>query len=387
MKTNKYDVIIVGAGPAGSTIGYLLAKKGKKVLVVDKENFPRKKLCGGLLTEKNINLMKNIFGKVDWNNFIDSSYNSFGIYHNLLGKICKYNSPVNKLYFVNREIFDKYLLDQAISLGCIFLKSNVVKTNKNSIITDTGEEFFGDFIVGADGTNSVVRKNITSKIQKNKFTTAFEIEVKYSDLKCFEKNNIFPQIYFGNINNGYAWVFPKKNKVIIGIGGLTNKNNIRESFLSFLKSVLKSNPKNYLSKIQGFPVPLHNFIKNPIKENTVLIGDAAGLIEPITGEGIYFAMVSGYHAAQEILSGKLNNNSYKKRMEKEVYRLLNQATFVKKFFFNQKIFPFAMLKMKKNDKYCQYYFDLLSGKIDYIQYVKNIIFFRFNGGIGSTGVK
>lgn len=346
---DKYDAVVIGGGPSGSAAAYTLAKKGKKVLIIDKDKFPRQKLCGGMMTEKDIKLLKKIFDHISFKKIIDSTFSTYEIYHKKFGLLNSYTSAKDKIYLVNRKIFDNYLFQKAIKLGCAFKQKN---------ITDL-KQIKAPLIIGADGANSVVRRAFKEKINNKNYALALEIEADKKDVIAIK----YPRIYFGYINYGYAWVFPRHDKMIIGIGAITSKNkeNIRTTFVKFLKDVLTVDYKKY--QIYGHPLPTQNYIKDPIKDNLRLVGDAAGFIEPLTGEGIYFALNSGYLAAQ---------NTYKYR---PIQKLLRQAEFMKNIFYHPLIHRFAMTCLKKNPAHCKSFFDLISGKIDYFGYIKSILNF------------
>ncbi len=112
-----YDVIVVGGSCAGSTAAFILAKAGKRVLVIDKASFPRKKLCGGMLTDKTLALVENIYGRHCLSEVIDSVYSTFGAYHATLGEICTPSSAEHRLHIVERALLDSYFLREAGRAG------------------------------------------------------------------------------------------------------------------------------------------------------------------------------------------------------------------------------------------------------------------------------
>lgn len=373
----KYDVIVVGGSCAGAAAGYRLAKAGKSVLIIDKAVFPRKKLCGGMVPDKTITLLKDVYGEAVSENIpIDSMCSSFGIFHATLGKVSKQSHPSNKLYFVDREVFDHFFLNQSESAGCeVLCGHKVTEVKQNSVITDSGQEIFSSFIIGADGANSMVRKSLYSETKKEDFTIGLEVDIDYNQLNCFDNGGgVYPKIYFGFMNFGYGWVFPKKEYATVGLGGMVHKNNVnmRQLFKIFLKSLLK-NGNSVPDKFSGFPVPCHNLIKKPGHNNILLCGDAAGLVEPITGEGIYFAILSGKLAARSLLDTDDPTERYNRLIRKEILPLFRQALFMRPLFFNPRIFSYAMHKMMNNGKYCKYYLDLLSGELDYTGYIKTVL--------------
>jgi geranylgeranyl reductase family protein len=373
----KYDVIVAGGSCAGAAAGFSLTKAGKSVLIIDKAVFPRKKLCGGMVPEKTMTLLKDVYGEAVSENIpIDSTCSAFGIFHATLGKVCKYSHPSNKLYFVDRGTFDHFFLNQAQAAGCeVLCGHKVTEVKENSVTMDSGEEIFSSIIIGADGANSMVRKSLSSEIKKEDYTIGLEVDIDYNQLNCFDdEGGVYPKIYFGFMNFGYGWVFPKKAFATVGLGGMVHKNNVnvRQLFSTFLKSLLK-NGNPVPDRFSGFPVPCHNLIKKPGLGNILLCGDAAGFVEPITGEGIYFAILSGQLAARAILGSDDPADRYNRLIRKRVFPLFRQALFMRPLFFNPRIFSYAMHKMMNNGKYCKYYLDLLSGELDYRGYIKTAL--------------
>jgi flavin-dependent dehydrogenase len=117
----------------------------------------------------------------------------------------------------------------------------------------------------------------------------------------FQGFNDWPVIYFGFIPWGYAWSFPGLEKQIVGICGLQKKvgPHFRDYFEIFIKRL--SIPENKISKLRGHPLPYGNFLRQPGCRNVLLLGDAAGLVDPLLGEGIYYAHKSGQIAAAAVL--------------------------------------------------------------------------------------
>lgn len=369
------DVVIIGASCGGAAAGYTLAKSGKNVALIDKSTFPRNKLCGGMVTEKTIKLLHNIYGDFPHNEIIDTEYSSYGIYHKDYGKICKFTDDNRRLYFVERAVFDNFFYKKAADVGCsIYAGNKVVDVKNNSVILSTGEEIYSKIIIGADGAHSIVRKSISKQIRKDLYTYGLEIDLDYNEVSCFNDDVIYPKIYFGYVKRGYIWIFPKRNHISVGIGGPVYK--IKESLLTiltrFLQQILKYDACQK-HRIKGYPIPIHNVVAKPFKNNILLIGDAAGLIEPITGEGIYFAILSGRLAATSILNGNNYSIKYNESLHSDDFSTIKQGHIIRKFFYNPWVQRYAMYKMKHNAKYCKYYFDILAGEIDYIDYLKKTL--------------
>ncbi len=355
-----YDVIIVGGGPAGSTAGIVLSKAGFNVLILDKAKFPRDKLCGGALTFKTELLLKKI-GIFDYDSIIDYKTKEYGIFWKTR-EIFKGKSDYNFL-FVKRKVYDFFLLEKAREKGAKVLENQKVidiDFSKKTIITSSGKSFRYKYLIGADGVNSIVRKLAEKQgLIKNlrwKENLANAIEI-YIDRK-FLKNKIdYPYIILGYVNWGYSWIFPNKNQVVLGIGGLISKNkDLSKKFYSFLNDFISDYKPD---KILGHTIPFGNYIRKPVFKNILLVGDAGGITNPASGEGIYSAQKSGELAGVSIIQAEKN----KKDLEKTYTYLLNNFVY-KEFDRDQKIRNIAY--PLSNPFFTKWIFNLFSKKLEKI---------------------
>ncbi len=312
------DVIIVGGGPGGSTAGYILSKLGLDVLIIDKRIFPRPKLCGGLISLKTLDLLKNIFKEplstLQEKGVINYYTSRYEINYKFEKTISKGFSSY-PFYFVDRRVYDNYLLKKAKEVGTKVIEGNKVKQVdliSREVLLSNGVKFKSKFIIGADGVNSVIRQEFIRNrlIKKNQWqhnlATALECFIDRNDLK--EDKFHYPILSFGFVKYGYAWLFPNKEKIIIGVGALNRKNNgyfvkAIKDFMSALKINLEIVPK-----ISGHPIPYGNFDINPVfKNNVILIGDAGGVVDPLWGEGIFYAQKTAEFASFAILKNIREN--------------------------------------------------------------------------------
>jgi geranylgeranyl reductase family protein len=328
----EYDVAIIGAGPAGSTAAYIIGKLGFNVILIDKCSFPRDKLCGGLISAKTMKLLERTFDETEDSlnkkRIINFSSNKFQF-------ICK-NKNLAKCWtkvpthFVERTVYDKFLVDKAISSGIKFIQDEEVEKvdlDSNILVTSKRNKIIYKYLIGADGANSIVRKEFEKIGVLNKDTwldnLGFALEVLIDKDKLpFERDMM--HLHFGYIKNGYAWIFPNKNKVVIGIGGLMKdlkERNLKTIFSDFLISLGldKKTVETSIKEMKGHPIPFGNFIERPLYKNTILIGDAAGLVNSVTGEGIYYAQRSAEIGADAIV--KDHNNQGK--LDEEYLNNLN----------------------------------------------------------------
>nr|WP_321260183.1 geranylgeranyl reductase family protein [uncultured Pseudodesulfovibrio sp.] len=324
--TQQFDTIICGGGLAGSAAGFSLARAGHSVAILDRASFPRKKLCGGLLTWKSVKLLEHLYGEtpgllsnVGALNFASNQY----AIHTFDGLLAEGETSF-PFHFVDRTVFDAHLLAKAETAGAtVFQETKVVACDlKKGIITcNNGETFQGKYIIGADGANSVVRKafpNIDRDRMKQLMAATIEIRL---DAKDFPRPVKYPELYIGFMEAGYGWVFPNHNTVIVGICGLKSDNHkfsqLFKEYLDFLKVDSKAIPD-----LQGHPLPYGNYLEDPVFGVTLLAGDAGGFVEPLFGEGIFFAMCSGMYAGEAVAHGLATNTNpgpvYTRRLHQQI---------------------------------------------------------------------
>ena len=309
----KYDVIIVGGGPAGSTAAKILSEKGVKTLLIDKDRFPRDKPCGGGLPCRAIQR----FPYIKKEGLIESySYGGYAYY-----QISKYelqhigDDPL--IGMVIRKKFDHGLIKIAIDSGCeIKQNSRVIDAKitdkKAKVFLENGESVDSEIIIGADGVNSVIAKKTGLRSRDfqrgicvlQEFKTGERVVEEYFT----EKRLCYIHSRFKDVS-GYGWVFPKKDHINIGIGEMirssrnSRKVNLLEVYKEYIKMLKhqKIIPKDLkVGRCIGGALPIYPLEKT-YSHRVILVGDAAGIISCTTGEGIYYAMSSGEHAANTIL--------------------------------------------------------------------------------------
>ncbi|KYK20583.1 hypothetical protein AYK21_05860 [Thermoplasmatales archaeon SG8-52-2] len=324
----KYDVVIVGAGPAGSTAAKFLSEKGINVLLLDKDKFPRDKPCGGGIPIRVFNRYSYI-----QKGLIDSySYSAFA-YSPSLKYIMKLHREKPLIAMILRKNFDNELVKLAIDSGVDFQDGKTVvdiKITKNSakVTLDDKTLIESEIVIGADGVWSIVAKK-----------TGLCKDYKNICMCLFQEYNLGSEVldqYLGkertchihvkvNRTSGYGWVFPKKKHVNIGITQFKQvidqqkrKIRIKDTYESYLEILKKDNviPDNLKKeKIRGAALPTRPLEKT-YSDRLIICGDAAGFANPVTGEGIYHAMVSGEIAAEVIAKALEKGNTSEKFLSK-----------------------------------------------------------------------
>jgi len=316
-----FDVIIVGAGPAGAAAAYYLAKAGVKVLLLEKKKLPRFKPCAGGISSKFLaslpfEVSKSVKGKVSKIKYFYNLDDPFEVKLDIT------------MAMLNREEFDYLLVQDAARLGAELIDNVQISEikmgqDKIKILTDKGD-FFGKFLIGADGVHSFVGRRV-GLLNKRKIWSAFEVELEGLN---HDVDTAF--FGFGQLKQGYSWSFPKMDYSSVGIGGKGSKNFVTEfeKWLGFLG--YKGRRKEL--KIYAHPIPevevgakLHN-------DKVLLLGDAAGLVDPITGEGIRHAILSAQIATEVILTGKIDE--YSRRIYKRISADFRYAYLMRWIFVN-----------------------------------------------------
>jgi geranylgeranyl reductase len=277
---NEYDVIIIGAGPAGLSCAAGLQKTHKTVLILEKNKEISPKVCAGGLTTKieSLGLFLNI---------ADISFSSVKI--NVPGKtkIISIDKPF--VGTIDRGKLGRILSEKL--LGNIDIKTNteVKKIDENFIEAD-GQKIKYKYLVGADGGNSLVRRFLGLETKKFLVALQYIIPKKFQQLELFFDASLF--------GSGYAWIFPHKNYVSIGCcrnGKPTKSGEFKNNFEKWLIA------KNIDTKETKPESGIINFDYRGFDfGNKFLIGDAAGFASGLTGEGIYFGIASGQEVARKI---------------------------------------------------------------------------------------
>lgn len=310
---NKYDVIIAGAGPAGSTAGYLLSKAGLKVLIIDKSTFPRKKLCAGLITYKTVKLLERVFDET-----VDSlkekgliNYES-GCYEIFCrDKLISRRKTEVPFRFIERESYDYFLLNKALEAGAELVEGDGIGLRsldilKSSVTTMSGKKYSSDIIIGADGVNSRIRRSFLVDLfgredWSGNLASAHEIFLSRESVR---KNFEHPALFFDYIDWGYAWIFPNRDQLKIGMCALKKRNreDVLTAFRAFLADIDLDGKAE--EKIHSYVLPYGSFLTSPVFRNVMLVGDAAGFADPLLGEGIFYAQRSAELVSHAILEGR-----------------------------------------------------------------------------------
>ena len=321
-----YDVIVVGLGPAGATAAHRLAEKGFRVLAIDRRPFPRYKPCGGGVTAK----VEKVIGS-DFKEVVEREI--YGIRFTFRGEddiTAESERPI--AYLVMRDRFDSHLVEKARDAGVEVVEGErvtgvVEEKGVVEVVTPNGRYTSG-FVVGADGAAGVVASS--TGLNPNRRIAVLldgELNVEEGILAEFNGHLHFD---FGTIPYGYGWVFPKRNRLSVGVGSLRGRvKNLRKSYGDFLEQqkIVRGimGEKRY-----GATLPVFDGVSRLSTDRVLLTGDAAALADPFTGEGIYYAVKSAI-IASEVLEGVIGGDAvtglkeYDVRVAEEICSQLEYA--------------------------------------------------------------
>lgn len=315
-------IAVIGAGPAGSSSAYFLRQDGHEVFLID-PIAPHEKTCGGGVPVKCIRKFPEFYADFE---------GSKDLYESMIfsfegNDFCRVPMPGGMGIF-SREKHDAHIFKKALDAGVIFFKEKFKDCQKNDsgwqVITDH-QSLQVDFIVGADGATSRVRNRLAGKLPRESYFKAADYLINRTDLPLhigFQKNL-----------NGYLWVFPRKGNTSVGIVDFEDNSPLRHQILSDYFQKFNLTESDIIKKRSALIPSLR---KKDVKEVQVcgdgwaLVGDAAGLAEPVTGEGIYYALCTAKLMSQCLKSGKDYNVLWKKEFrqivtESEVSRMAFRA--------------------------------------------------------------
>ena len=306
MKETNYlttDVVVIGAGPAGSTCAYLLKKAGVDCMLFDQAEFPRDKICGGGLTVKTYTLLQELMPQLHY------EFKSIKKIRLLIDNknVCEF-VPSDEVRIVGRKEFDYALLQQYIQIGGQFERGSFSKYEEQSdgkllVTLKSGKQILCKYLVGADGANSQVRKQMAGDYDGSILALEQYVE---------KRKDVMEVEFSRHYNGGYYYWFPSVNYDVVGYGDYST------SFEKF-REILKEKGIAE-TKIKGAYVSMKD-VKSD-NDHIILIGDAGGFANKITAEGLYYAFATGrnaYRAITENIPFSETNKAIFKKKKNEVY--------------------------------------------------------------------
>lgn len=360
--SQTFDVIIIGAGPSGSAAARVVCRAGLSVALIDKAVFPRDKLCGGLVTGRARTQYREVFnGDLDPDLFQAHSQIAFHAGDTRLGDI----QTTPTLYLTMRREMDAHLLGLALATGAEdFTGQRIaqIDTDTPKVTLEDGTVLSGKILIGADGVNSAVARALFGRaFDPARIGFALEVEAPLGP----ETDTI--RIDFDAASWGYGWRFPKAQSTTIGVGGLQAPNPDMKARLADYRAKLDDQAS---CPVKGHFLPFGDFKRVPGRGHVLLVGDAAGLVDPITGEGIAYAFQSGAMAGAAavgvIAAGRPQDALRRyRRALRPVHRGLRMAGWLRPLIFAPRFTPLFRRAFGRSSVVKGAYLRLLAGEVEY----------------------
>ena len=290
----RFDAIVVGAGPAGSAAAHRLASGGASVLLLDRARFPRDKPCGGGLTGRAVRLLIEPVDSV-----VEDRATCVRLRAHYRGGYER-QSAEPLVLLTQRTRLDALLAERAADAGADFRDRTRVDEIEGTTVRFAGGSATGDVLIGADGANGVVARSLGLAAEMT-HGVALEGNASYD---AVYRSTVL--LEFGVVPGGYGWLFPKAEHLNVGVGGWQAEGPKLREHLARLCHVygLKIDE---LTGLRGHRLPMRRAGAVLARGRAAVIGDAAGLVDPFSGDGIYEALLSAKlvsGAALDVLAGK-----------------------------------------------------------------------------------
>lgn len=348
-----YDAIVVGAGIGGATAAYELGARGQRVLVLERERLPRYKPCAGGVGRAVLQSFRLALDDVIENEIheVRASFRGWGYTRHIL--------PDRPVVTVMRDRLDYAVLCQARAEVRDGVMVVAVHEDETGVTVETadGTAYRARYVVGADGAGSRVARSLGLRRQA-RLGVALEAEVPADDatMARWRGTALF---LFGTLDKGYLWVFPKRNHLSVGVGTLGRPEHRLREHLRHQMARLGLHLDNV--PLHGHPLPICTRTEPLQSRRCVLVGDAAGLLDPLTGEGIRHAIHSARLAAEAIAAGDLYH--YTRLVQIRIGAPLRQALGLAYIFY---YLPFISFVLGVRNRFITPDFArMLNGELDY----------------------
>src|SRR5215475_14235384 len=311
---DRFDAIVVGAGPAGSTTAYRLARAGARVCMIDRARFPRDKPCGGGLTLRAVRELP-----VSVEPVVEDRVDTLELGFRYSRRWSRRASEPLVLMTQRRRL-DAFLAEQAAAAGAEFrdgVKVTAVEQDDDGVtFRFDGSAATAPVAIGADGVNGLTARAVGLTGRRSH---GVALEGNVAHVHAREDYRGRAVVELGTVPGGYAWVFPKGDHVNVGVGGWESEGpRLREHLERACDGY--GLPAERLESLRGYRLPMRSAGARSRSGRVLLVGDAAALVDPLSGDGMYEAFVSARLAADAVLSGDLD--AYEPALERELGRTL-----------------------------------------------------------------
>ncbi len=333
-----HDLIVAGAGPAGSTAARAAALQGLDTLILEKQPFPRYKPCGGALSDKAASILDFSLPCEICERAITGARVHFR------DQVLERHKSFSLTTLITRSRFDHFLLQKAGEAGAGIKTQKVLDfQDKGDYVSVKTRECIHQcrFLVISSGCQDRLKNRIQGPDKRESMGICLVAEIKEDDSKIDERLAGTLDIHLGVAEGGYGWIFPHRGYYCVGIGGLAaGLHHPRQVMLQFLKK----NGFSEKQRLSGHQIPQGGNRRTIARGRVLLAGDAAGFVDAFSGEGICYALASGKNAGQAVGEAPAAEvaQAYAKKCRKDFGEELQYALFFAKMMHS---FPEIFLRM------------------------------------------
>ena len=367
--SGHYDVIVLGAGPAGSGAAKRAADLGLSVALIDRAVFPRHKLCGALVSPRALAAIADVHGAPLPDEICLASRQ---VAFKWSGEVLREIDAPYPLTYTTRLDLDHWLQRSALAAGAANLEGTRVaeiREGENALLLEDGRRLTFGVLIGADGAASPVARHLFGRaFDPDKIAFAFETEVADP---CAP--DALMSIDFRIVRWGYGWNFPKRATRTIGLGGIKSVDQDLKALMN--DYLLQEGVDPATVTIKGAHLPGGDYRARPGRGNVLLAGDAAGFVDAITGEGIALAIESGAlaaeAAAQAIRAGDPSraDRAYFARA-KPIQSELDRVRRIRGIVYAEAFESQFKSRLTTSDWVASSFFEVLAGRMTYAQVEK-----------------
>lgn len=354
------DILVVGGGPAGSTLARMLAASGREAVIIDKASFPRPKACGGGVPPRTVDCLG-----LDLAPVASGTVTSVALAGAWFGKPHVFALDRPSLV-VNRAVFDAFLLAQARAAGCRVIENvplRRLERNGEAYRIEAGDDTIQARVVCAcDGVFSPTARHLGFDVLSRGFCLEGVVPCGDGVDDAFRHRATF---HLALLRRGYGWSFPRGEGYAVGAGGAFAKGRGVDAAVDRLCRELPELGGRRPVHLRGGMIPdYRGRRKRYVDGNACLVGDAAGLVDPLTGEGIFYAVRSAQLAAEGILKNDLAR--YESALADELLPELDAARRLARRF---RILPARLfggvMRLRRFEQKARAFVDVLSGRCGY----------------------
>lgn len=363
------EIAIVGGGPSGARAAWKLARGGARVTILDPSH-PREKPCGGGVSGRGLALVSDAIGGSLHGQVIRTARlrTSDGRSTAVPLPLSRTPSGPASLVVASRRDFDSALLAAATAAGATVMPARVRDVSRQDgrwrLQLPGGRSIAADWIIGADGTNSLVRRRVLAPFRRDQLSiaTGYFAEGATSDEIVLEIVSDPP---------GYLWSFPRPDHIAIGIGAQADAGATPESLRQRTRRWIDDAQLAPEARLVPYSWPIPTLAGADVRAlvasgpGWLLAGDAAGLVDSITREGIFFALQSGDHAASALLDSRDPARAYAERLQDEIVPELAKAAHFKAGFFQPRFVRLMLKALTESAAIREIFADLVAGAQSY----------------------